>query len=248
MFFIYGTGHRFKKKVVEEYGVCSECGKRPLLKYYTARNCVCIFWIPVFPFNKFRVLRRCPECEHLDVLSIPDCEEAVAKTAASAGEAVGAGDVDKAIEQSLELMRLGGFDEARKVLDQLSREDTRVLLALDRAAAMRWEDDEAKTLFQQAIGAEPDNAEAHFRLGQLLVRALEFDDGLAELRKAAELDPKPVEIRRALMEGLEWDYKWPELVQVMEEIAELSPETAQTKYFTELLEIARKKAKLGGDD
>jgi len=248
MFFIYGTAHRFKRNVVEEYGVCAECGKRPLLQYYTARNCVCFFWIPVLPFSKFRAMRRCPECQHFDVLSVPECEEAVAKTAASAGEAAAAGDVDKAIEQSLELMRLGGFDEARKVLDQLSHEDTRVLLALGHAAAMRWEDDEAKKLFQQVIDAEPDNAQAHFRLGQLLVRALEFDDGLAELRKAVELDPKSVEIRRALMEGLEWDYKWPELVQVMEEIAELSPETAQTKYFTELLEIARKKAKLSGDD
>ena len=244
MFFIYGTGHRFKKKVAEEYGVCSKCGKRPLLKYYTARNCVCIFWIPVFPFNKFRVLRRCPECEHLDVLSIPDCEEAVAKTAASAQEAAGAGDVDKAIEGALELMRLGGFDEAQKVLDGLSREDARVLLALGRAAAMQWEDKEAAEYFQKVIDADASNAEAHFRLGQLLVRGMELEKGLPELRKAAELDPKSVEIRRALMEGLEWDYQWPELVQVMEEIAELSPETAQTDYFTELLEIARKKAKL----
>ena len=50
-------------------------------------------------------------------------------------------------------------------------------------------DAEAESSFRQAIQWRPDAPEAHIWLGRLLVRVLRHDEGVAELRRAAELDP-----------------------------------------------------------
>ncbi len=58
-----------------------------------------------------------------------------------------------------------------------------------RSHELEVNDAEAEASFRQAIAWAPDAGEAHMWLGRLLVRALRREEGVAELRRAVELEP-----------------------------------------------------------
>jgi tetratricopeptide (TPR) repeat protein len=67
-----------------------------------------------------------------------------------------------------------------------------------------WNWIEAERRARRAVGLAPDGADAHVRLGGLLIRLGRFDEGLNELERARKRDPASSEISDALAFGYYW--------------------------------------------
>ena len=62
--------------------------------------------------------------------------------------------------------------------------------------------DEALSLFNQILKANPKLAEVHFQIGQLMMKALKFDPAVESFRTAAKLKPDNTQIWRGYSEAL----------------------------------------------
>ena len=62
-------------------------------------------------------------------------------------------------------------------------------IALGRALALQLKDADAEAAFRDAMTLKPDGAEPHLYLGQFWVDTNKTDPGIAELKKAVDLDP-----------------------------------------------------------
>ncbi len=74
----------------------------------------------------------------------------------------------------------------------------RLQIALGKALQVRGRDDEARRAFERAIDAEPGLAVAHMHLGDLLLKAKQYDGAAAALEKALAIDATLHEARFAL--------------------------------------------------
>lgn len=63
MFIIYGTAYYGKDNLHSQEGECRQCGKQGDLQYYDSIKYFTLFWIPIIPLGKKRILEACPHCK-----------------------------------------------------------------------------------------------------------------------------------------------------------------------------------------
>ena len=77
-----------------------------------------------------------------------------------------------------------------------------------------WNWIEAERRAQRAVELAPDEADAHVRLGGLLLRAGRFNEGLNELERAHKIDPDSLGINDALAFGYYWARRYGQAIAV----------------------------------
>lgn len=247
MIIIYGTGHFFKKRRVEELDWCDHCRGRMRLASYTAWRFFTVYWIvPLIPLGSARCVRFCPHCKHYVQFGRRQLRQTIQEVTESGRQAAAAGNAQAAAGAALMLVRLGAFEAADDILDGLEPRpgDAGVHSARGTAHAMKRQHRAAEECFRLGIMADPSSAEAHFLLGEVLVEMRRSQEGIDEMRRAAELAPEAMDVRVVLMTELERKRDWPGLVTVMEEMARLDPSRLDHKPFAKLLKKARGKAGL----
>jgi tetratricopeptide (TPR) repeat protein len=105
------------------------------------------------------------------------------------------------------------------------------------AYELEVEDDKAQASFHEAISWNPDRWEAHVWLGRMLVRLLHHEDGVAELRRALQLDPSGPEPNYELARTLPAN---PESASLLEKAVHERP-----TYVLALLRLAEVDLELG---
>lgn len=242
MIFIFGKLHLFKRQRLENRDWCEHCGKRFRLMSYTAREFFHLYFIPFIPLGRIRVINKCPRCEKYYSMHIKKVRDAVAEASAAAEQALAAGNVEETIENAFACLQFGDFERVGSILSQLNQDDGVVLRTGARILKMQRKFTEAQTICRQAISAEPENAEGHYLLGEILIESRQVDEGLVEMQQAAVLAPDALDVRMTLMDEFAKRKRWPELLPVMDEIAALAPDMLQDKTFSRLLKKAKKKA------
>ncbi|MCK4626392.1 MAG: tetratricopeptide repeat protein [Phycisphaerae bacterium] len=243
MIFIFGKLHLFKHHRLENRDWCEHCGKRFRLMSYTAREFFHLYFIPFIPLGRIRVINKCPRCDKYYSMHIKKVRDAVAEASVAAEQALAAGNVEETIENAFACLQFGDFERVGSILSQLNQDDGMILRAGARMLRMQRKFTEAQTICRQAISAEPENAEGHYLLGEILIESGQVDEGLMEIHQAAELAPDALDIRMVLMDELAERKRWSELLPVMEEIAVLSPDMSQDNAFGRLLKKTEKKAR-----
>lgn len=111
---------------------------------------------------------------------------------------------------------------------------------LARADRVRYDGqyDEAEKLYLRLLDLDPDNAAAHHGLGLVYCyHEGRFDESVAELRKAVELDPTNVTYRLNLAKTLTMLAMYEDAKAEFEKVLEIDPEneeaTKQLGYFAE---------------
>ena len=92
------------------------------------------------------------------------------------------------------LIDLGKFESAERELDKLLKDDPNDYSALLLKGMLYNRQGRLGTAvkaLQQAIKAEPNDAAAHAKLGDILVKGLNAKRGIAELEKAVSLEQRP---------------------------------------------------------
>ncbi len=67
-----GTGYSGKKNIHSEFSECSHCGHSDYLLSYDTILYFVIFFLPVFPLGKKRVLNHCPSCQTHNIISLKE--------------------------------------------------------------------------------------------------------------------------------------------------------------------------------
>jgi serine/threonine-protein kinase len=114
----------------------------------------------------------------------------------------------------------------------LEPESTAAVRALATAAYLfdfDWE--RSERLFLQALGREPDDALSHYLYGALLGTIGRFDEGLAELRRSAELEPLMMHAPAACGWVLHRAGRSAEGVERLRRVLPLAPEIAQFHWW-----------------
>ncbi|MCX7803789.1 MAG: tetratricopeptide repeat protein [Planctomycetota bacterium] len=121
--------------------------------------------------------RQIPEPPAVQPYAPPPAKTGVPAVPEAAAEAPGAKAEARADASEVRGAPAGGAGSVEAIYDA----------ALDKFGDGKF--DEAKALFEQALAADPDNAQCHAGLGKVLVRQENYEAGIAELRRAIELDP-----------------------------------------------------------
>jgi len=118
---------------------------------------------------------------------------------------------------------------AQKALE-LDAESAEVYVSLGRLKRMRyWDWAGAENDFTRAISLNPNHADAHLFYAQMLTLLGRCDESLAELRKAADINPISQIIMNAHFPILESCGKYEEAIKFAEEFAKFDTENRNTK-------------------
>ena len=106
---VFGTRNYYKHDSVHHFDICEDCGHAGHLHSYSAVHFFHIYWIPLIPIGRKRVLDHCPVCDaarevalqqwqHLRDVELPIALDAARSTNSDAEVA----------EQAVDLVTLSG--------------------------------------------------------------------------------------------------------------------------------------------
>ncbi|HPF40310.1 MAG TPA: hypothetical protein P5081_15190 [Phycisphaerae bacterium] len=70
MFIVWGWGFCFAHRKIHIVGTCAKCNRNGALACYEAIHFFKLYWIPIIPLGRKRVLRACPHCRHCAMISL----------------------------------------------------------------------------------------------------------------------------------------------------------------------------------
>lgn len=244
MLLIYGTMDCFKRDYVRESGLCPHCGRVGTLTSYTAREFGHLYYIPLIPDARYRVVMSCRRCRKCYKVRLKEVPEKIAGLLVDGMTAARAGDVHGAADAFAALMHFGGFAEVEEVLHELESVEggrpSRLLRA--SAAQMRGDLLGAEEQYRAQVQVAPADWETRRRLGDLLAGNRDLLAAAEEYRAIAEGNPQDAGVRVRLADVLENLKMWDAMVVTLEEACAIEPAFTQNKVFDKRLGAARKKA------
>lgn len=246
MVVIFGTYALGKKDLVEERRTCPHCGKpNRRVQSRTAWQCVHIYWIPVFPAGRTRVVMQCLACKKSYMLNLKSkkLDRAIEATLGDARASLTDG--SDVIDHLNSLTHLGVFQTVEGLLDELDGRNDQTLARLARASycAIRGLSQQAQEHYEAAVSGDADGAAA-LAYGKFLLAAQRDEEAINMLRRAAQLNPQ-YEYRQVLADFIpvRQHYKnYNGLAVIMEEIVRIDPTAKDDKKFARLLHRALAKA------
>src|SRR5262245_20379579 len=113
-----GTWYYGKGRVHRIKGVCSQCQRVGMLESYDTTLFFIVFFVPLIPLSRKRILESCPYCKRHRVMKLADWDKAKSKVFDDLAGALGSGtNVDQAIRDSL---GAASFFQDEKILDQVA--------------------------------------------------------------------------------------------------------------------------------
>ena len=165
-----GTHYYGKRDRKSELGVCSHCGRNVELQSYETTLWFVVFFIPVIPLGRKRVMDYCPRCTRHYVME-PDkwqklrhetLEENMRKMREKPD------DPDAAIEMHAALDAFGKRDETRKLAEFMKErfvENAPVQMHLGHWYMRMGDDAAAEVCLERALALDPDNRAARRAVG-----------------------------------------------------------------------------------
>ncbi len=232
-----GTHYWGKRNRQARPAVCPHCGNSVQLTSYDTRLWFVVFFLPVVPLGRKRVLDYCPRCTMHRVTKLGEWErckrEAIEKGMATVRERPG--DSAPALELFGALLAYGEMQQALELSEAISERfpaDAGVLAELGATLEAFGRTQEARPHLERAFAADPHQPVARVARAHELVRSGELDQARELLRfleeEGATVDARPL---WPLAEALGRAGRGAEASTLFELLARRSPELAQVPQF-----------------
>tara|TARA_R110002126_G_scaffold41590_20_gene120957 strand:- start:3624 stop:6041 length:2418 start_codon:yes stop_codon:yes gene_type:complete len=192
-FIQYGVGNYNRRNQVPFQSVCPECGDAGTKVSYDALRCFKLYWIPVLPLRRMRVLFECESCgtgSHLPLKKWTRMRDAaLAGVSASLGEAPDAKETYlQAAQTYSEYEDVVGFRWiATEALERFP-EDVEVLGVLADHYASMLNHPEATDLLRRSLQVA-DDPDVRLNLAQQLLEQSQVDEARTEVSKVQNEHP-----------------------------------------------------------
>ena len=175
-----GTHYYGKKNLQKRVGTCHSCGRQAELKSYDTRLWFVIFFIPIIPLGRKRILDDCSVCRRHYMAEADKWETAKQLEISGAQEKFRSEPTpDNAIAVYQQLLHFHQIDEAaefQKTMAAKFPDNAKVQAFLGAAMTHLGKLSEAEPYFERALALRPDLPEARVGVAMAHIRAGRLDE------------------------------------------------------------------------
>lgn len=196
-----GTGYYGRTNVSARNGRCEFCNRDAKLTSYDTREWFSVFFIPLIPMTKYRIMEQCSSCRRHRRLPQQEFQQQLDEQIAPFRAAIQASPTDALAHEKL-ILALSGF---------------RML-------------NEAEAAARAAVAALPQNSILNRITGDILWMKGDLGGAAAFLRRATNLDPTDRAARTSLGSVLYFERNFAEAARQLEEARRLAPDDRTVIY------------------
>ncbi|MGA7616457.1 MAG: tetratricopeptide repeat protein [Thermoanaerobaculia bacterium] len=239
-----GTHYYGKGNPTSFSDTCRFCGRNATISSYDTRECVCIFFIPVIPLKKHRILDECSRCRKHHRIALQDFKNAVDSDSRPLREAVERNPKDPAARIALvqALLSFQMWSEAEREADAGLAEcpSADLYLLAGQIRMQRNHLGDALPLFERAAALEPTNAAIQYSLGWSLFKLNRVEDAIVPLQRAAA---RSDDRRADYLLGLSFhrQQRWAEALAAFEKVSRSQQDPSKDKGLLRLIGDCKKR-------
>lgn len=242
-----GTWYWGKRNVHEEVDQCRHCQRQATLKSYDTGLYFVVFYIPLLPLGRQRILRHCPHCTRHNVMPLKEWDRTRRETLTQAAQnfqrAPDNAEVAKDMLRACAVYQdRPAFDAVAGSLRERFRADPEVLQALVQAYDYFGDHERAAEAAGAALALDPASEQLRHQAAIQLVhcrRTAEAASLLApRLQRAA---PEDQTVHWLLAQGYQAEGRHAEALEVFQRLAERYPASAQLKEFRKARRASEKR-------
>ncbi|MFC1462525.1 tetratricopeptide repeat protein [Verrucomicrobiota bacterium] len=250
MIVVFGVAHYGKGNRVDRHDNCEHCGVFGRLSSYDAGAFFTIYWIPLLPLGRKRVIDSCPSCKKRREIGLGKYQKMKKQ---ELGEAVAnmksrPDDADKAIEGVQAFIRHNdfvNFEAMAAVLGKKHANNAKVMNTLGSAYEYMGRLDPAEACYRQAVN----NANTPENVVDL-VRVLLLDHKVQEAEPYfqpifAGQQPKNVGLIYLLVDAYREQGHHAKALEALERIEKLDPRLAQEQQHADLVKTSTDRLESG---
>jgi len=196
-----GTAYYGRTNVSARNGRCDMCNRDATLTSYDTREWFSVFFIPLIPMTKYRIMEQCSSCRRHRRLEQEQFQQQLNEHLAPLRAAIQSNPSDALAHEKL-ILALSGF----RMLDQ------------------------AETAGRAAVAALPQNTILNRTTGDILWMKGDLGGAAAFLRRATNLDPADRAARTSLGSVLYYERNFAEAARQLEEARRLAPDDRSVIY------------------
>lgn len=190
----FGSRYAGRKNVTTRAGVCPQCGRKTTLQSYDTREFVCILFVPLIPFARYRILDDCASCRRHHRVKLAVFEEQLTREVEPLRVRVRARSTDPAAHAALagKLFELSLAAEAEAAAHEGLRSvpgDGLLSRWAGELAMERGDFAGAIPHLRVAASALKGDARAHRALGHALLVSKQPSEATTALDAALRIDP-----------------------------------------------------------
>lgn len=245
-----GTGYSGKRNITTRRDECASCGQHGDLKSYDTGLYFVVFFIPLIPLGKRRVMDQCPHCGAHRVANLAKWEASKREEVerALAGLEEDPDDPHSAIEAIGVLVSFQEFHAFERVAPSIleSTHDNReVVLALASAYDAFEKPKEAEALYRRALEME-DSEDVRESLAINLMHQFRPAEAKPLIDHAIQgSDPSKVGLLWLMMEAYQAEGQHEEALEMLEKCAERMPDLRSDKAFLNAEKVSKKNLQTG---
>ncbi len=182
---VYGVRLYGKDNVRVRFDPCPSCGALGKLSSFDAAKFFHIYWIPLIPLGRKRVMDSCPSCKMHRELGLREYRKVKRETLDGTVQAMKDNPRDpdaaaEAINAYVHFGELDNFEAMAPALANRHQQNAKVQSVVGGAYEYLGRYDEAETYYQRALHADP-SPEHHEELATLLIREGKPEEAEAHL-------------------------------------------------------------------
>jgi tetratricopeptide (TPR) repeat protein len=232
-----GTWYYGKSNVKTRQGWCEHCKRETTLSSHDTRKWFVIFFIPIIPLGRKRVLDECPHCTRHRALDLAEWHKLREEVIRKGLEEMAAHpkDPEAAIRLHQSYLYFDQTEESARVLDFLRQgfpADVKTQLYLGGVLNSLRRPAEATDCFERALALQPDNREAQLAAGvqRLVFGRLAEAHALLKFLEEEKADPRP-SVLLALAAAYQKEGKHDEALRLFGLAARQGPALNQDREF-----------------
>jgi|GEM_PF-1448104 len=226
-----GTGYYGRRDPSVVNGTCQFCNRQTKLSSYETWECICVFFIPLIPIKRWRILNQCAGCRKHHRIPLADFKQRVEAGIGPLKAAVerAPADPEARIKLIQELAAYQMYVQAEAVAREgvaANPGHAQLNYLLARFLALRGDLAGATPVFRQAAAAAPKDADIRLSLGRNLLARKEGAEAVRELAEAWRLAPANLQALYLLAEALVAEKRWSEALDAYQQLSMRNPAMA----------------------
>ncbi|MHC4754675.1 MAG: tetratricopeptide repeat protein [Planctomycetota bacterium] len=240
-----GTHYYGKKNLQQRPGTCAHCNKSVILSSYDTTNYFVVFFVPLIPLGKKRILEQCPACTTHKAISLKEwltekehsVNEAIDAYQANPGSSENA---KKGVETFLAYQEIQSFLEIAPILIQDFADCPEIMNLVGSTYVYFGYHAEAEQAYIASLAAKND-PEIHESLAFCLIGQIRPDEAIDHLQHIIDnrIDEK-ADYLITLAESYQAQGRHLEALDILEKAADVFPFLKTDKTYKKALKISRK--------
>lgn len=171
MIIVYGESHFGKGEQSGLIDTCGFCGKRLRLENFTARKFFTLYWLPIIPMARERVIRYCRSCKKYQAVAFKNLSAAIAEMAEEGRRQLAANQPADVGGIAIQLGNLGRIEDGLALCAELRNSGHQMPAGMAASVLHEMRDDLAlaRQALVQLIQLAPEENAPRLQLAQLLI-------------------------------------------------------------------------------